>query len=69
MTPAMDTISRDAVFQSRFYRTRQEAGIAHFELERMEPPLKNYDKEIGGFLAGFIPFAWYMLMVALGIAR
>jgi hypothetical protein len=63
------TLSKDADWGLRFYRTRAEAGIAHFEFEKSPAPLQNYDREIGGFLAGFIPLAWYFLLIALGVAK
>lgn len=65
MTP-LETMSRDAVYQDRFFRTRAEAGIQHLDFEKSPPPFKNYDREIGGFLAGFIPLMWWLLLVATG---
>lgn len=72
MTPTLPTMSRDADWGFRIARTRQEAGIAHLELEKSKPPIKHLSIPLSvifefnlGFWLLFGPF----LAIATGYWR
>jgi hypothetical protein len=63
------TMSADALWEYHdriMPRTQREAGIEHLEWERTEAPIKDYEKQIGGALFGFIVGAWCFFLVAAG---
>jgi hypothetical protein len=61
--PIPDYLSRSAEYRPEHYRfSRKLTG----ELEKTTPPIKDYEKQIGGFLFGLIVGSYIIFLIAMG---